>query len=185
MMKKNEITIGGIYSAKVSGNLVPVRIDAENAHGGWDGTNLKTKRPVHIKSARRLRGKTRARPGGKRIMTKAEYEADAKREAGQEAKPTKQRHTGERGAASGKSVADGSKPMSLLDAAAHLLSLGTGDPMRCQAIVDLAINRNLWTPRTGKTPANTLYAAIAREIKDKGSASRFVKAERGKFALKR
>jgi len=41
----------------------------------------------------------------------------------------------------------------------------------------------LWTPRDGKTPANTLYAAISREIKLKGDASRFAKAERGKFAL--
>ena len=73
--------------------------------------------------------------------------------------------------------------MSLLDAAAHLLSLGTGDPVRCKDIVDLAISRGLWTPKAGKTPASTLYAAIGREIKTKGDASRFVKTERGKFAL--
>jgi len=73
--------------------------------------------------------------------------------------------------------------MSLLDVAAHLLSLGTGDPMRCKDIVDLAVARGLWTPGDGKTPANSLYAAILREITTKGDASRFVKAERGKFAL--
>ena len=73
--------------------------------------------------------------------------------------------------------------MSLLDAAAHILSLGTGDAMRCQDIVDLAAERKLWTPRAGKTPANTLYAAISREIKTKGDASRFRKAQRGKFEL--
>ena len=90
------------------------------------------------------------------------------------------RNTGERRAKRGEP--DG-KPMSLLDAAAHLLSLGTGDPMRCKDIVDLAVARGLWMPRDGKTPANTLYAAISREIATKGDASRFVKAERGKFAL--
>jgi len=73
--------------------------------------------------------------------------------------------------------------MSLLDAAAHLLSLGTGDPMRCKDIVDLAVARGLWTPGDGKTPSNTLYASILREIKTKGETSRFVKTERGKFAL--
>jgi len=34
-----------------------------------------------------------------------------------------------------------------------------------------------------KTPANSLHAAMQREIRTKGPASRFVKAERGKFAL--
>jgi hypothetical protein len=74
--------------------------------------------------------------------------------------------------------------MSLLDAAAHLLSLGTRAPMRCKDMVDLAVKRGMWAPRNGgKTPANSLHTAIQREIKTKGIASRFVKAERGKFAL--
>ena len=55
--------------------------------------------------------------------------------------------------------------------------------MHCKDIVDLAVARGLWRPRDGKTPANTLYAAILREIKAKGDSSRFVKADRGKFAL--
>ena len=71
--------------------------------------------------------------------------------------------------------------MSLLDAAAHLLSLGSGDAMRCKDIVELAVDRGLWQPGTGKT----LYAAILREIKTKGDESRFVKVERGKFGLNR
>jgi hypothetical protein len=94
------------------------------------------------------------------------------------------RDVGAPGAPEGQPVADGGKPMSLLDAAAHILSLGTGDPMRCKDIVALAVQRGLWTPRTGKTPASTLYAAILREVTAKGEASRFVKTERGKFALK-
>ena len=54
-MKTNEIDIGGIYVAKVTGKLAKVRIERENAHGGWDATNLETNRRVRIKSARRLR----------------------------------------------------------------------------------------------------------------------------------
>ncbi len=54
-MKKNAVHLGEQYIAKVSGNLVPVRIDAENPHGGWDGTNTETGRKVRIKSAQRLR----------------------------------------------------------------------------------------------------------------------------------
>jgi len=94
--------------------------------------------------------------------------------ATKDAQPEKRRDTGERDA----------KPRSLLDVAAYLLSLGTGQPMRCKDLVDLAIQRNLWSPRSGgKTPANTLHAAIQREINTKGTDSRFVKAERGHFAL--
>ncbi|MBL8825195.1 MAG: hypothetical protein JNJ77_21590 [Planctomycetia bacterium] len=33
----------------------------------------------------------------------------------------------------------------------------------------------------GKTPANTLYAAISRIIKEQGKDSAFRKAERGRF----
>jgi len=112
---------------------------------------------------------------------KAEPKPEAEPEAATPATATAERDTGDRGANGGD---DGGKRMSLLDAAAHLLSLGAGDPMRCKDIVDLAVERGLWQRGTGKTPANTLYAAILREIKTKGDASRFVKAERGKFARK-
>ena len=54
-MKKNAVHLRETYIAKVSGNLVPVRIDAENPHGGWDATNTETGRKVRIKSAQRLR----------------------------------------------------------------------------------------------------------------------------------
>lgn len=50
-MKKSDVRIGGMYLAKVSGSVSPVRLDAENPHGGWDGTNLDTGRQVRIKSA--------------------------------------------------------------------------------------------------------------------------------------
>jgi len=54
-MKKNEIKIGNTYTAKVSGKIAKVRIDAENRNGGWDATNLGTKKKVRIKGAQRLR----------------------------------------------------------------------------------------------------------------------------------
>ncbi|MFO8012079.1 MAG: hypothetical protein R6X20_02120, partial [Phycisphaerae bacterium] len=54
-MKKAQIQVGGTYAAKVSGKVVPVRIDAESTHGGWTGTNQATGKQVRIKSARRLR----------------------------------------------------------------------------------------------------------------------------------
>ena len=53
-MHKKDIVVGGTYEAKVSGQLSQVRLDTENPNGGWDATNVKTRRQVRIKSARRL-----------------------------------------------------------------------------------------------------------------------------------
>jgi hypothetical protein len=54
-MKKNEVTIGGVYAAKVSGKVVPVRITGASPYGGWDAVNEQTKRSIRIRSAARLR----------------------------------------------------------------------------------------------------------------------------------
>ena len=54
-MKKAEIKVGGRYVAKVSNKLAVVKIEGENRFGGWDATNLTTRRYVRIKSAARLR----------------------------------------------------------------------------------------------------------------------------------
>ena len=59
-MKKNEVKIGSVYTAKVTNKVVQVRIDAESHYGGWDATNLTTGKKVRIKSVQRLRGKVGA-----------------------------------------------------------------------------------------------------------------------------
>src|SRR5688572_13270079 len=41
-----------------------------------------------------------------------------------------------------------------------------------------------WASPGGKTPAQTLYSAILREINTKGRDSRFKKTERGLFTVK-
>jgi hypothetical protein len=172
-MKKTDVQINATYLVKVAGNLVPVRIDREHDNGGWVGTSRKTGKQIRIKSPQRLR----------KCLDDAAHGAKSAAKPTNQAKGDDKRDTGERGATRGQHDANDSKPMSLLDAAARLLSLGTGDPMRCKDIVDLAVERGLWAPGKGKTPAATLHAAISREIKAKGQASRFMKAERGKFAL--
>jgi hypothetical protein len=70
--------------------------------------------------------------------------------------------------------------MSGLDAAAKVLA-EAGQPLRCGQIVEAMMAKGYWATK-GKTPASTIYSAIIREIAGKGSAARFVKAERGKFA---
>ncbi len=53
-MKKNEVQIGKTYVAKVSGKVTVVRLERESPFGGWDGTNIRTGRRVHVKTAGRL-----------------------------------------------------------------------------------------------------------------------------------
>ncbi len=55
-MKKSNVQLGKTYAVKVSGSVVPVKIERENPHGGWDGTSAKTGKAVRIASAQRLRG---------------------------------------------------------------------------------------------------------------------------------
>ena len=202
-MKKNEVQIGATYQVSVTGRLAPVRIVRENPHGGWNGVNVDTKREVRIKSAQRLRKRIEAAPRalpserlgvppttpGVDAKVKAAEDAAAPKPAAQDApgdaRPTEA--SKDAGATTGRATGDpgakGAKAMSLVDAAVSILSQGSGDPMGCKDLVAEAVNRGLWTPRTGKTPASTLYAAILREIAAKGDKSRFVKTERGRFVL--
>ena len=67
------------------------------------------------------------------------------------------------------------RKLSLLSAAAAVLA-ESDEPLNCRRMIDLAKERGLWTPGAGKTPEQTLYSAIMREIRDKGNAARFRKS---------
>lgn len=65
--------------------------------------------------------------------------------------------------------------LSLLSAAAAVLA-ESDEPLNCKRMIELAKERGLWTPGAGKTPEQTLYSAIMREVRDKGDAARFRKS---------
>ena len=65
------------------------------------------------------------------------------------------------------------KKASLLDLAAKILA-DTGDALNCKELVAKAKETG-WVS-TGKTPEQTLYSGIFREMKEKGEASRFKKS---------
>jgi HB1, ASXL, restriction endonuclease HTH domain len=73
------------------------------------------------------------------------------------------------------------KQRSALNAAAKVLE-ETDQALTCPELIAEMAARGYWTSPAGKTPAATLYSALLREISAKGSSSRFVKTERGKFA---
>ena len=85
-----------------------------------------------------------------------------------------------------KSVpADNASPrpkISLVKAAIAVLG-ETEEAMGAKELVEAAKSKGLWTPGDGKTPEQTLYSAISREIKTKGDRARFAAAGKGKFKL--
>ena len=73
--------------------------------------------------------------------------------------------------------------LSALDAAAQVLA-EEGRAMNCPELIVAMAAKGYWSSPAGKTPAATLHAAISREVATKGTQARFVKTERGKFALR-
>ena len=115
----------------------------------------------------------RAIQGANERLGAAPAGAKVETAAAQPAKP------GKRGKAA-KAKLSGPKALSGLDAAAQILR-EAGEPMNAQDLIAQILERGLWKTE-GKTPAATIYAAMIREIKAKGSASRFQKIDRGRFA---
>ena len=73
------------------------------------------------------------------------------------------------------------KRMSGLDAAAKVL-IESKEPLAAQDIIKSMADKGLWKSPGGKTPHATIYAAMMREIIEKGKESRFKKVDRGMFA---
>ena len=166
-MKKSDVHIGAQYTAKVTHKLVVVEILSENPHGGWDAKNLSTGKMVRIKSAQRLRGFAKGATTSAAVATEEPTPS-------QPAAELKSTHTAQ-------PVAD--KRLSALDAATQVLA-EADEPMNCRQLIEAMIEKDYWhTKNAGKTPQNTLHAAISKEIKTKGSDSRFEKVGRGQFAL--
>ncbi|MDA3960246.1 MAG: winged helix-turn-helix domain-containing protein [Planctomycetota bacterium] len=88
-----------------------------------------------------------------------------------------------KGERSAKPKAKPKPSLTLLDATIQLLEEAT-EPLSCAQITEAIIAKGWWQTQ-GRTPAATLYAAIIREIRNKGDRARFMKTGRGRFALAR
>ena len=173
-MKPTDIHIGSVYDLKVGRHTTPVRIMQAAPAGGWEAVTLSGNKPVVIQSAERLVGphspqKTPTSAQGAKSSTKPAKAATQPQSAS----------TAHRGPTSAKV-----KRVSALDAAARVLS-DAEEPQTCQQLIETMAAKGYWKSKDGKTPANTLYAAMAKEIRTKGKESRFQKVGRGQFALKK
>jgi hypothetical protein len=193
-MKKEDVTVGATYGAKVGKKTLDVRIDGENAKGGWNAVAVDSGKPVRIKDARQLRAAAGGDDGERTVEPADEDQGAAdgdlvpltaldkeKKRGGKKAKGAKApKEKIARAAKAPKEMKP--KPMSALDAAAAVLK-ANGAPMRCKEMVAEMKAKGLWTT-DAPTPEATLYSAILREITNKKGDARFKKTERGHFALK-
>ena len=72
------------------------------------------------------------------------------------------------------------KKLSLLDAAVEVLKQ-SGEPMNTRERVKAAIDSGLWIPTDCKTPEQTLYGSIFREMKIKENPRIVKSSVKGKF----
>jgi hypothetical protein len=167
-METKDIQIGKCYDIKVGKNTAAVRIMKAAPKGGWEAVNLATNNPVVIRTADRIVGPHNPK-------------ADKTPKASKEPKTGKPAKSEAKAAAPAPAKTD--KPLSALDAALEVLA-EAGAPMNCKQMIETMTEKGYWKPAQGKTPANTLHAAIGAEIKKKGSEARFEKVGRGQFAVR-
>ena len=149
MSIESTITVGTIAIVKIGRNEVEVTVTEITANG-WKVKSQTTGREFEV---RRI----------ERIVTEPAEEAEP--ETAAPAEP----ETEEEGNAVNPAPESGSGPrpekkLSLLNAAAQVLAT-CRTPMNCKEIIAKAVEMGLWTPTGAKTPEQTLYSGIFREIK--------------------
>ena len=74
------------------------------------------------------------------------------------------------------------EPLTQMTSTASPSRSRSAEPMNCQEMIKGMAEKGYWTSPGGQTPHATLYSAILRELKTKGTEARFRKTERGTFA---
>lgn len=162
MSIESEITIGTKVIVKVGRNEVEVTVTEITGHG-WKVKSQSTGREFEV---RRI----------ERIVADAAAEEEAEPETAAPAEPeTEEEDNAVNPAPESGSGPRPEKKLSLLNAAAQVLA-ACREPMNCKEIIAKAVEMGLWTPTGAKTPEQTLYSGIFREIKSTDEP-RFKKSE--------
>lgn len=159
----SEFRIGEIANAKVGRNLVEVEI-LECGEGNYKVKSISSGREFFTSRLEKINNNHQMEEAimpEDNITTNAEAEVDAENEVDTQT-PAPECATAKK-----------AKKVSLLDLAAKILA-DTGEALNCKELVAKAKETG-WVS-IGKTPEQTLYSGIFREIKEKGEASRFNKS---------
>ena len=157
----SEFFIGEIANAKVGRNLVEVEI-LECGEGFFRVKSVSSGREFNTSRLEKINNNQQMEEAimpEDNITTNAEAETNAEVDTPNPAPEC--------------ATAKKEKKVSLLDLAAKILA-DTGEALNCKELVAKAKETG-WVS-TGKTPEQTLYSGIFREMKEKGEASRFKKS---------
>lgn len=145
-----------------------------------DGASPKPKKEKKGKSEKDLNKSKKS----EKMKTKPSKKSDAKAKAvkGKKADKTKPDKAKKGEKVSGEKKGRKKSGKSGLDAAYRVLK-ETKKPLNRKDLVDKIISKGYWESPGGKTPSQTIAAAIYMEIKNKGKESRFKVAERGLFTV--
>ena len=143
----SEITVGTVAIVKIGRNEVEVTVTEITANG-WKVKSMSTGREFEVTRIERIVTEPTADAGTEDDTPNPAPESERERPA---------------------------KKLSLLNAAAQVLA-ACRTPMNCKEIIAKAVEMGLWTPTGAKTPEQTLYSGIFREMKS-GAESRFKKSE--------
>ena len=159
----SDYNVGEIANAKVGRNLVEVEI-LECGEGFFRVKSVSSGREFNTSRLEKINNNHQMEEAimpEDNITTNAEAEVNAENEVDTQ-NPAPECATAKK-----------EKKVSLLDLAAKILA-DTGEALNCKELVAKAKETG-WVS-TGKTPEQTLYSGIFREIKEKGEASRFKKS---------
>ena len=171
------VKIGKCYIARLTKGEAPVRIESTHEDGGWVAKTLLTSRITRIKTKEQI--VREYDPDEPEEVVETILETEPVEETPAEVNVNEWSEESETEDIYVSLRRKPRSPMTLLDAAHRVLSEYGGD-LNAREIVEAAVEKGYWVTG-GKTPANTLNAAIAREIKIKGEESRFAKQNRGRF----
>ena len=155
----SEFRIGEIANAKVGRNLVEVEIIEDCGNGSYKVKSVSSGREFNTSRLEKINNNQEGTIMPEDNNTIAEVETNAEVETPNTAPEC--------------ATAKKEKKKSLLDLAAKILA-DTGEALNCKELVAKA--KETGWESTGKTPEQTLYSGIFREIKEKGEASRFKKS---------
>ena len=164
MSIESNITVGTIAIVKVGRNEVEVTVTEVTATG-WKVKSQSTGREFEVRRIERIVTEPVEETEVAEPETAAPAEPETEVEEDNAVNPAPESGSGARP----------EKKLSLLNAAAKVLA-ACRTPMNCKEMIAKAVEMGLWTPTGAKTPEQTLYSGIFREIKST-EEPRFKKSE--------
>jgi len=180
------VTVGQEVLVKIAGRIIPVRVEAV-LPDGWmvrsltSGKIFKTKK-LHEQPANEAAAVTEPQPAAEQpeAQVAEQPEAPAAVTEPQPAAELPETEPATEPASESAPEAPRTRKMSLLDAAIEVLKL-EAKALNTRDMVKQAIERGLWVQTSCKTPEQSLYGAIFREIKESEHARIRKSEKRGLF----